>query len=191
MPLNHWITSMLALAVAALALPAAAERADRDKAVNLEADKATVDDSTKTATFTGNVVLTQGTLSIRADRMVVKQDADGFQSGSAWGNPVSLKQKREGVDEYVEGWGQRLEYDGKADRVQLFENARLRRGQDEVRGNYISYDSRTEFFQVTGGGAAAATADNPKGRVRAVIQPKKKQPEAGGPAAETQAPPAR
>src|ERR1700680_4935710 len=94
--------------------PAAhAERADRDKPVNLEADRVTVDDAKQVATFEGNVVLTQGTLTIRGDRMVVQQDADGFKHGVAYGNLASFRQKREGYDEYIEGYAERIEYDSK------------------------------------------------------------------------------
>src|SRR6476469_8739489 len=152
---------------------AMAEKADRDKPVHLEADRATVQDANKLATFTGNVVLTQGTLIIRADKMTVKEDANGFQHATAFGNLVSFRQKRDGRDEYVEGWSERMEYDGKADKVQLFKKARLRRGQDEVHGDYISYDAVNEFFQVNGVGEAS-TQTHSEGRVRAVIQPKKK-----------------
>ncbi len=157
---------------------ALAEKADRDKPVHLEADRATVQDANKLATFTGNVVLTQGTLIIRADKMTVKEDANGFQHATAFGNLASFRQKRDGKDEYVEGWSERMEYDGKADKVQLFKKARLRRGQDEVYGDYISYDAINEFFQVMGGTASetAAPQARSEGRVRAVIQPKKKEP---------------
>jgi len=158
-----------------LTLPAArAEKADRDKPVNLEADRVNIDDAKKIATFEGNVVLTQGTLVIRGDRMVVKQDAQGFQYGTAWGNLASFRQKREGFDEYVEGFGERIEYDGKADKVQLFNRANMKRGNDDVRGNYISYDANTEFFQVLGGGKPANASNPSAGRVFAVIQPKTK-----------------
>ena len=150
-----------------------AERADRDQPVNLEADRATVQDANKLATFTGNVVLTQGTLVIRADKMTVKEDANGFQYATAFGNLVSFRQKRDGKDAYVEGWSERMEYDGKADKVQLFKKARLRRGQDEVHGDYISYDAVNEFFQVNGS-SETSTQTHSEGRVRAVIQPKKK-----------------
>ncbi|SFO08797.1 lipopolysaccharide export system protein LptA [Nitrosospira briensis] len=152
-----------------------AERADKDKPVHLEADRATVQDANKLATFTGNVVLTQGTLVIRADKMTVKEDANGFQQATAFGNLASFRQKRDGRDEYVEGWSERMEYDGKADKVQLFKKARLRRGQDEVHGDYISYDAINEFFQVTSNNNAS-TQTHTEGRVRAVIQPKKKEP---------------
>lgn len=168
--------AVLALACALCAiLPAHAERGDRSKPVNLEADRVTVDESKQTATFEGNVVLTQGTLMIRGDRMVVQQDAEGFKTGVAQGNLASFRQKREGLDEYVEGFAERIEYDSKADKVQMFNRAHLTKGNDDVRGNYISYDATTEFFRVTGGGKQAATASNPEGRVRAIIQPKSRE----------------
>src|SRR5688572_12305450 len=84
---------------AALALPAAAEKADRNKPVNLEADRVTIDDVKQLAVFEGNVVLTQGTLQIRGDRMEVRQDREGFKQGTTWGNPASFRQKRDGYDE--------------------------------------------------------------------------------------------
>jgi len=160
--------------LALLALPALAEKADRDKPVNLEADRVTIDDAKQLAIFEGNVVLTQGTLQIRGDRMEVRQDKEGFKQGTTWGNPASFRQKREGYDGYIEGWAERIEYDGRIETMQMFNRAQLKRGQDEVRGNYISYDARIEFFQVTGG-AKAAAPNNPEGRVRAVIQPKSKE----------------
>ncbi|MBI3529905.1 MAG: lipopolysaccharide transport periplasmic protein LptA [Betaproteobacteria bacterium] len=174
------LAAVTALAVGlGIPLLAGAERADRDKPVNLEADRVDLDDAKKEAVFVGSVTLTQGTLTIKADKIIVKQDAEGFQYGIAYGNPAHFRQKREGYDEYIEGFSERLEYDGKADKVQMFTNARIQRGGDEVRGDYISYNAVTEFFQVIGGGKSAATTGNPQGRVRAVIQPK---PKPGAPA---------
>jgi lipopolysaccharide export system protein LptA len=161
-------------ACALAAAPVNAEKADREKPINLEADQVTVDDAKQVATFIGNVVLTQGTLTIRGNRMEVRQDAEGFRKGTTWGDLAYFRQKRDGVDEYVDGWAERIEYDSKEDKVQLFTRAMLKRGADEVRGNYISYDATTEFFQVIGGGTKAASAGNPQGRVRAIMQPKPK-----------------
>jgi len=172
--------ALLCCFMAALAAPVAAEKADRDKPVNLEADRVTIDDARQKALFEGNVVLTQGTLQIRGDRMEVRQDKEGFQYGITWGGPAHFRQKREGYDEYIEGWAERIEYDGRAESMQMFNRAQLKRGQDEVRGNYISYDAKSEFFQVTGGATAAAPND-PGGRVRAVIQPKSKEKPPAGP----------
>lgn len=166
--------------LATLATPAWSEKADREKPVNLEADRVTIDDAKQIAIFEGNVVLTQGTLQIRGDRMEVRQDKEGFKQGTTWGKPAAFRQKRDGYDEYIEGWAERIEYDGRTETMQMFNRAQLKRGQDEVRGNYISYDARTEFFQVTGSNKASAEGA-PEGRVRAVIQPKPKAKPAAAP----------
>lgn len=161
-----------------------AERADRDKAIHLESDRATVEDATKASVFTGNVVFTQGTLIIRADKMIIKEDGKGFRHATAFGNLVSFRQKQDGKDEYIEGWSEQMEYDSTTDRVQLFRKARMKRNQDEVRGDYILYDATTEFFQVMGNresDAKPGESTTTGGRVKAVIQPKKKpQPDAKG-----------
>jgi lipopolysaccharide export system protein LptA len=178
---NGSLRALLCCLIAALAPSAGAEKGDRDKPVNLEADRVTIDDARKIAVFEGNVLLTQGTLQIRGDRMEVRQDKEGFRFGTTWGSPAYFRQKREGADEYIEGWAERIEYDGRAETMQLYNRSQLKRGQDEVRGNFISYNARTEFFQVTGA-APAAGPDAPEGRVRAVIQPKPKEtPPPGAP----------
>lgn len=162
------------LLLALLASPAFAELADRNKPINLEADSMTVDEAKKVSVYLGSVVLTQGTLVIRADKLVVTENKDGSNHGIAYGNPASFRQKREGADEFVEGYGSRIEYDSGKELVEMFVMARMKRNMDEVRGNYISYDAKTEFFKVIGG-KEAATPTNPRGRVHAVIQPKKKE----------------
>ena len=175
-------TGLLAVALAiAFAATAHAERADRDKPVNIESDRMNADDANKTAVFDGRVVLTQGTLAIRADRLTITQDAEGFQSAVALGSPAKFRQKREGANEFVEGEALRIEYDGRAERVQLFRKARVRRDSgDDVRGNYISYDAKTERFSVQS--SANASSEDGDSRVRAVIMPKKKAaPEAAAP----------
>jgi lipopolysaccharide export system protein LptA len=181
---QQWLRGIAASCLAALTFaagPALAEKADREKPINLEADRVTVDDIKQISTFEGNVVLTQGTLVIRGDRMEVRQDNQGFKEGVTWGKLAYFRQKRDGYDEYIEGWAERIEYDSRADKMQMFNRASMKKGPDEVRGNYISYDARTEFFQVIGGGAKAAAAENSDGRVRAVIQPKPKDKPAAQP----------
>ncbi|MFA9440643.1 lipopolysaccharide transport periplasmic protein LptA [Uliginosibacterium sp. sgz301328] len=169
LPVLTVVALLLAQPVAALA-----ERADREKPVNIEADKLTVDDRNKVQTFEGRVKLTQGTLVITADKVVVTQDADGFQKGVATGGAGGLsrfRQKREGRDEYIEGEAERIDYDGKTDRAQLFRRSYVKSGRDEVRGQYIEYDGVTENYLVTNGPNATVQQGVPE-RVRAVIQPK-------------------
>jgi lipopolysaccharide export system protein LptA len=176
--------ALLALLPWLLVQPASAEKGDREKPINIEADRVQVDDVKQESVFTGNVQITQGTLVIRGDRVVVRQDKQGFNYGIAYGSPKAqayFRQKRDGVDEFVEGWADRLEYDGRKEIVQFFTRARLLRGADEVRGDYMLYEMQTEVFRVIGGGKGVATGNNPEGRVRAVIQPKPKEEEKGAP----------
>lgn len=164
--------NLLCVAITLLCAPACyAERADRDKPMHLEADQVLVDDAKQISTFTGNVRMAQGTLLIRGDKIVVVEDAEGFKHGTAYGHTASFRQKREGLDEYVDGYGERIEYDTRAETVDFYTQARLKREQDEVRGEHITYSSKTEIFQVNNGKAATGS---PQQRVRAVLQPKPK-----------------
>ena len=151
-----------------------AESADRDKPINLEADSVKVDDAKQISTYSGNVILTQGTLLIRADKLIVREDSAGFQHSTSIGNPTTFKQKREGKNEYMEGSAQRIEYDGRMDKVQLYTKAWVKRGEDIVHGEYISYDANTEYAEVIGG-TKSADGTTTSGRVHAIIQPKNKK----------------
>ena len=181
-PIHHHplrLTAAILLACAASG-SAWAERADREKPANIEADRMSLDDLRKESIFEGNVVLTQGTMVLKADKITLKQDAEGFSSGVALGKPAYFRQKREGVEEFIEGFADRVEYDGKSQKLRLFTKARVKRNNDEVQGDYISYNAVTEFYEVLGTkGSATAPSDAPSSRVRATIQPK---PQAAKPA---------
>jgi lipopolysaccharide export system protein LptA len=161
---------------------ATAERADRSKPMNIEADALRYDDLKQTSVFTGRVVLTKGSIIIRGARVEARQDAEGFQYGVVTAEPgqrAFFRQKREGVDEYIEGEGEVIEYDGRADRVKFIRRAELRRYRgatltDESSGNVITYDNTTDVFAVDGGGAGAG------GRVRAMLSPRDATAATGG-----------
>ena len=152
-----------------------AEHADRDMPINLEADQVLIDDVQQISTFTGNVRLSQGTLLIRGDKIVVMQGKDGFKHATAYGKTAEFRQKREGMDSYVEGYGEHIEYDTQAETLNLYKQARLKRDQDEVRGEHIIYNAKTDIFQVSG--SSEGSGDTPPQRVRAVLQPKSKEKE--------------
>jgi lipopolysaccharide export system protein LptA len=168
---------VILLAAAAHALHAHAEKADRDKPINYQADSGDVNVQTKVGTLSGNVILTQGTLTIHADKIVFHQNPDNSVSASAWGNPITFREKRDGVDEYYDGVAQHAEYDGSKRFLELFDRAMLRKGTDEIRSNYISYNADTEFFKAEGRPdtrPAAAGEQSLGSRVRGVFQPQAK-----------------
>jgi len=165
--------------LAGVALPAAAEKADRDKPMNAEADALRYDDLKQTSVFTGNVVITKGTTLIRGAQVDVSQDPEGYQKAVAIAAPGKLayyRKKRDGVDEYIEGEGERIEYDSRADLVRFIKRAVVRRFKgatlsDETTGGLIVYDNNTDVFTVDGG-AQNRTAANPAGRIRAMLSPR-------------------
>lgn len=150
-----------------------AERADRNKPIQLEADQVLMDDAQQISTFTGKVQLSQGTLLIRGDKIVVMEDKEGFKHATAYGKVAEFRQKREGLDEYVEGYGERIEYDTRTETVNFHEKARLKRDQDEVSGDHITYNAKTEIFRVNSNETSPGNV--PPQRVRAVLQPKSKE----------------
>jgi lipopolysaccharide export system protein LptA len=172
----------LPLALLILAAAAQAEKSDKDKPTHIEANKMSSDDTRRISIFEGNVVLTKGTQVVRADRIVVRQDAEGFQFATATGKPVRFRQKgdpkdgKEGV--WTDGEALRIELDDRNERVELFERARVTRDKDVVNGEYIFIDQRSDFFSVNA--AKGALPNSPEGRVTVVIQPKTK-PEAPSP----------
>ena len=180
------------LLAAAMLSSARADRADRDQPANLDADRVSVDDAKKVQVFEGNVQLSQGTLLIRTDRLVVTQDAAGLQSGVATGGPggvAHFRQKREGKDEYIEGEAERIEHDDRSGRTEFIGHAVVRSGGDELRGNYIVYDAKTENYVVSSAPAGAVPDSNAgDGRVHAVIQPKDRGDKTAAPA-KAEAPP--
>lgn len=162
---------LLGLLLLGCACTSVAEKADRDKPTQIEANRMSADDTKRMTIFEGNVVLTKGTIAVRADRIVVRQDAEGNQFTTATGSPVRFKQRqdpKEGEKEgiWMDGEAMRVEIDDAKQTIELFDNARVNRGGDEVAGNYIFVDQRSDFFSVSAGKGA------PGGRVKAVIQPK-------------------
>lgn len=169
---------ILAVCVALSASLALAEKADRDRPLLLDAGLLTVDDAKKVRIFSGDVRISQGTLTILCEKLVVSDDTEGVQSGIATGGPGGLarfRQKREGRDEFIEGEAERIIYDGKAERTEFFQRAHIKSGRDEVRGQYISYDAKSENYVVSSGpnGTNDVSSSGQANRVRAVIQPRK------------------
>jgi lipopolysaccharide export system protein LptA len=161
-----------ALVCIAAALPASAERADREKEIVVGADKLVADDANHTSTFEGTVVVTQGTMRMTAAKVTVKEDADRHKFYVANGAPVTFRQKRDNADEWVEGFAERAEFDDRNDVLRLYNRAKVKSNQNEITGDFISYDMRREVAEVSG--APPGKAVPPDSRVKVIILPPKK-----------------
>lgn len=145
------------------------EKSDKDKPIEIEADSMTVDDSKSTSIYEGDVILTQGTLIIKADTLIVREDKQGFQHSTSIGKPTTFKQKMEGSDKFIQGKALRIEYDGHMDKIHLYKNAEVKRGGDIVVGDYITYDANAEIAQAMSNNSSAS---GKKSRTKAIIKPK-------------------
>jgi len=169
---------LLLLSMALAAGSACAEKADRNQAMTLESDQpCKVDLGKQESLCSGNVVISQGSLLIRADRLELRETAQGYQVALALGTaskPASYRQKRDGSNEIVEGQAQRIDYDSRLGTIRFEGQAQVRRLQgstvaDEMQGAVIVWDSQAETLHVQGG---SRNDSNPSGRVRAVIAPR-------------------
>ena len=170
--------ALLACLALCCAAAAHAEKADREKNIEFQGDSGGGNAESKTGELVGHVVITQGTMAIQADRVTFKQNADNSLSATAYGNPVRFREKRDGADDYYEGYAQRIVYDGEKRFIELFDNALLKKSGDEIRSNYITYSAATEKFTAEGRPDAKppAAGDAPLGaRVRGTFQPRSEE----------------
>lgn len=182
------ITCLLLSALWGTAGIAHAERADRDKPMHIEADALRHDELKQSSVFTGNVVMTKGSIVLRGAQLSVNQDAEGYQHGvvkAEAGQRAYFRQKRDTApgmpEEYVEGEGESIEYNGKTDDVKLIGRSQLRRYtggklSDDIMGSVITYNNLSDMFSVDGtkrsNQPSAAPAGSGSGRVRAILAPK-------------------
>ena len=154
--------------------PSAAPK--EDPSTLILSDTLHYDDAAKESTFTGNVVMTRGLMTMTSDVLVLKEDAQGFQYGTATvnkGKRVFIRQERPENFEVLEGVGQRAEYDGKTEIFDLIGQAVVTRficGQpfDTISGQKVRYHQKTDVYEAFAG----PESTNPDGRVRSVAQPR-------------------
>lgn len=177
--MRHCLEFALTLLGIFYASQVAAEQADRTKPIDVEANIATVDDkNNRIRTLEGNVILTQGTMRLTAERVVIKEDDAGFTTAQIFGGPksqVAFRQKRDNSADFMEGSADRAEFDDQADTLKLLSNARLKSGGDELKGEYIFYNSATGEMQarnVLPDAKGIAVSGGNVGRVKITIQPK-------------------
>ena len=164
---------------AILSSGAFAEKADSKKPTHIEADQMNSDDVNQVTVFTGNVVIKKGTILAKAGQAKIVIDPEGYRYTTLYAAPgqlASIRQKLDsGPNQWMEGYGKRIEYNDKDEVAQFFTEARGKKLEgskviEDITGEYLSYDSKTEFYSAfnTNEGYSRAGA----GRVRAVIQPK-------------------
>lgn len=139
----------------------------------IKADALRYDEKQKSSVFTGNVVLTRGSLKITGNQLTLKEDERGGQTGLATGSPARFERVRaQAANELIQGEAKRISYDSRSNTMQLRGDGLLRRLRDgklsdEVRGEAIDYFDDTGKFSAQGQSTPSGS-----GRVRVIIGPK-------------------
>jgi lipopolysaccharide export system protein LptA len=171
---------LLFLCIAALiGSTAHAVSSDASQPTKIEADQMVYDNAKQMKTFTGNVILTRGTLLIKAGKVVLVTTPAGYEQATLYATPgqlASLRQQRDGgPDLWIEGEAERIEYDERTEIAKLFSKAKMRRlsgknTTDEITGEFITYDSGTEVYSAQNNNPDSSSTGGK--RVTAIIQPR-------------------
>jgi len=152
-----------ALLVTTLAPVAYALDSDRDAPVHLEADHATYNQQTGVTVYTGNVIVTQGTIRLQADSVVANLDANRtIKNVTATGKPAKFQQKVSPDKGIVYGDGDQLYYDATTSQLTLTGHAHLTQDGSSFNGNTIRYGMTQGDIEGNG---------NTQQRVQMVIPP--------------------
>ncbi|EGV35029.1 lipopolysaccharide transport periplasmic protein LptA [Neisseria weaveri] len=166
--IRNSIKTILSVLIMASVQFAYALESDRKQPIEIEADQGSLDQNNQVTVFSGNVVIKQGSLNIRAGSVRVSRNDKGDQLMSAEGSPVRFGQTLDNGKGTVKGQANKVEYASATGIVKLQGNAKVERGGDKAEGASITYNTRTEVYTVSGSKAAGMKGGK---RVTVVIQP--------------------
>ncbi len=156
---------ILALLLIALCCPALtlADTDDRSKPINIKADRSEFDQREGKQTFSGNVEVTQGSMAISADKVVIEIRDGAFYRITGEGSPIQFQQLGRN-SELIRGRSGKIAYDTNTSQLTFEGDAKFERPGQTFSGETIRYNMRDLTFQATGSN---------KGRVSIVLQPGK------------------
>lgn len=146
--------------------PLWALKSDKSKPVEVEADSFNLDETTQLTVYSGNVIITQGSMEIKADKVTIHGSRGNTDKVIAVGNPVKFKQQPDGEQGLIRGEAQRFEYLVNKDTLILINKATLWQTGNTFSSDRIIYDSKRSLVKA---------GDNASGskRVKIILQPAK------------------
>jgi len=129
---------------------------DRDQPADIEADDIEFDFKKGTRTYLHNVLVVQGTLRIKADKLVGVYVNGELDNATAWGSLARFKQRPDGKQHDVEGWAKKIIVNQKNNTLTLIGKAALKQGADTAQGDTIVYNMANDTLKLKGGAAVAS-----------------------------------
>ncbi|OOF26690.1 lipopolysaccharide transport periplasmic protein LptA [Salinivibrio sp. IB872] len=141
---------------------------DTEQPIYIESESQHLDMATNTVTFTQDVVLTQGSIKILADKLVVirPQGQEGDETIEAFGKPATFDQTMDDGKK-LHGEAYKLRYEVGNEFLKMSTNAMLEQAGNQVEGNVITYQIDKQQL--------VAESDSNK-RVTTILQPTTKSP---------------
>ena len=182
---------ILGLVLTATSFPAHALKSDKEQPATIDADNIDMDFKTGKRTYSGNVHIEQGSMKLKANKVIVIMRDGAITNAIAYGSPAVFRQRPDGKKEDVIGKSKKMELDYPTNTVHMYGGASLTQGRDTTRGASIHYNMTTDRLKIEGGtsstkaapkkpgsktGARPAATDAPGGRAKMVIPLKKKKP---------------
>ena len=124
---------------------------DRNEPATISADDVEFDFATGVRIYRGNVKLDQGTMKLRADKLIVEYKDDVLQKATAFGEPAVFQQRPDDKPNDVIGKGMKLELDEINNMVILIDNASINDGEKNATGAMITYDMGKDKMKIVGG----------------------------------------
>ena len=143
-------------------------KSDRTKPIDIKADRVVVNDRQGISHYTGNVLLRQGTLIIKADEVIVHLSNSKLHKIIINGKPASFEQQPENKQEIVKSKAEQMEYFSQKEFLILKNNAEVLQGGNRFQGDHIEYDTYNSVVKANKGA-------NSQSRVHAIIQPREEQ----------------
>lgn len=144
--------------------------ADWQQEMVIQSDRAELDRKTGMVIYDGKVILTQGTLKIESDRLVLMFNGKHLQQAIADGNPAYYEQKVSNDKPVTRASATRIDYYAASREIAFSGNAELRQDANRFSGEQIRYNINTETVTARGDESTPA-AGTAKQRIRVVIQP--------------------
>lgn len=160
----HRINALIGVLGLLLTNTAGALSSDRRQALQIDADKADIDQRHGVSTYRGNVHLTRGSMQLLADEVVVKYDNGTVHLVIATGSPANYQQRSDKQQE-IRARAQRMEYNIDTGQLLLLKQAELHQDSNAFASERIVYDSINDRVN------AGANAESPQDRVHITIQP--------------------
>lgn len=170
-------------------------KSDKEQPATIDADNIDMDFKTGKRTYSGNVFIKQGSMRLKANKVVVRMRDGAVSNAVAYGKPAIFRQRPDGKKDDVIGKSKKMELDYPTNTIHMFGGATLTQGRDTTRGSAIHYNMTTDRLKVEGGtssvkaapkkpgspatdSAPAVSSDSKTGRAKMVIPLKKKEPAA-------------